>query len=310
RRAAAAWTSSCGLLGTAERTGWRAIASVATGPPGFLAFLAPTPTLPRKRRREQKLAAQPAARPRLDPSPQAEEAQKLAARPAARPGLDSLPRLRGRVGVGAAGAAMASTYVLPTAQTKKPRRSGAFSCSWCRRSEPVLRRNAVQVGTAVEGADHAAAASGDVHLRVVRLQVAEGEVDVERVADRPGRADRVPAAIVVGQARGAVHEAGRRLVVGDAAAQGPAVVELVLGAQRGEGRIAPFEGLDRIRIGVAELDAHLFQRRPAGLGEAGRHREALVDLPVRTDLQQRRRGQLGAARAVEEQRGRHRTGAE
>src|SRR5690606_9617912 len=73
RRAAAAWTSSCGLLGTAERTGWRAIASVATGPPGFLAFLAPTPTLPRKRRREQKLAAQPAARPRLDPSPQAEE---------------------------------------------------------------------------------------------------------------------------------------------------------------------------------------------------------------------------------------------
>src|SRR5690606_39778121 len=105
----------------------------------------------------------------------------------------------------------------------------------------VLRRDAVQVGAAVERAGDAAAAGGGVHAGVVGLEVAEGEVHVQRVAERPGGADRVPAAVVVGQARGAVHQAGRGLVGGDAAAQGPAVVELVLGAERGEGRIVPFE---------------------------------------------------------------------
>src|SRR5690606_30703731 len=136
----------------------------------------------------------------------------------------------------------------------RPRRSGACveTRRW-RRSEAVLGRHAVQVGAAVERADDAAAAGGDVHARVVRLQVAEGEVDVELVADRPGGADRVPATVVVGQARGPVHQAGRGLVVGDAAAQGPAVVELVLGAQRHEGRVAPLERLDRVRIRVVEL---------------------------------------------------------
>src|SRR5690606_24563896 len=85
----------------------------------------------------------------------------------------------------------------------RPRRSGACveTRRW-RRSEAVLGRHAVQVGAAVERADDAAAAGGDVHARVVRLQVAEGEVDVELVADRPGGADRVPATVVVGQARG------------------------------------------------------------------------------------------------------------
>src|SRR5690606_4333735 len=107
---------------------------------------------------------------------------------------------------------------------KSPAEAGLFITRF-QRSEPVLRRNTVQVGAAVERTDDAAAARGGVDPRVVRLQVAEGEVHVQRIADRPGRTDRVPAAIVVGQARGAVHEAGGGLVVGNAAAQGPAVVE-------------------------------------------------------------------------------------
>src|SRR5690606_2336114 len=114
-------------------------------------------------------------------------------------------------------------------QQKKPRLGGAFSWSG-RGSEVVARRDAEQVGVAVEWAGDGAAAGGGADLRVLGLEVREREVQLQRIAHLPGGADRVPVAIVVGQARGAVREAGRGLVDGEAATQGPGFVEDVLGA--------------------------------------------------------------------------------
>src|SRR5690606_13442632 len=133
-------------------------------------------------------------------------------------------------------------------------------------SEAVLRRHAEQVGVALVGTADGAATGREVDLGILRLQVGEGEAHVHRIADVPGGTDRVPAAIVVGQARGAVLDAGRGFVIRDATAQGPGVVELVFRAQRHERGVLPAEGLDRVRVGVVELDAHFAQRRPAGFG--------------------------------------------
>src|SRR5690606_2591975 len=132
------------------------------------------------------------------------------------------------------------------AQRQSPALAGLFLVNASTRSEAVLRRHTEQVGIAVVRTGDRVSAGGEVDLRVLRLEVGEREVHRQRLAHVPGGTDGVPATVVVGQARGAVRDAGRGLVVGHAAAQRPGVVELVLGAERHELRVGPLEGLDRV----------------------------------------------------------------
>src|SRR5690606_9445633 len=237
RRAAAASTSTCRLRGTAARAAEEAgcFGSDRTAGCPRLRWPPPQPSAARgggsdASRPVQNDAVFPPYSHRIASQPPAAGRERRVAActndtvfptvfatvfPTASPD-NPLPRLRGRVGVGAAEAATATAHAHPDVPRKSPAEAGLF-ITRSQRSESVLRRDTAQVGAAVERTDDAAAARGGVDPRVVRLQVAEGEVHVQRITDRPGRTDRVPAAIVVGQARGAVHEAGGGLVVGNAA---------------------------------------------------------------------------------------------
>src|SRR3546814_18415203 len=76
----------------------------------------------------------------------------------------------------------------------------------------TLFRSVVVGATVVLAAEVRAAGRGDPHHRGVgHLDARVAGGDVEVVARRPGRADRVPHAVLVGQARGAVRQAHRRV---------------------------------------------------------------------------------------------------
>src|SRR5690606_9395230 len=165
-------------------------------------------------------------------------------------------------------------------------------------SEAVLRRDAIQVGGTLELAEQAVVRRLDADVRGVRLQARVGEAELQVVGVVPGGTDRVPLAILVRQARGAVRERGRGLVVGVAGTQGPRVVEHELAADGGEPRLAPAERLDGRRVRAIELDAHFLQRLPAGFRVGRRHGEAVGELVGDLDRGRARGGQLGACPAV------------
>jgi predicted PurR-regulated permease PerM len=99
----------------------------------------------------------------------------------------------------------------------------------------------------------------------------------------------------------AVLDAGRGLVAGDAAAQGPGVAQDVFGAKRIEHRVLPLERLDRVGVRVVELDPDLLQRGPAGVRGGAEQRQPVAGLPGGGQRGDRGGGQLGAGAAVLEQ---------
>src|SRR6478672_899519 len=114
---------------------------------------------------------------------------------------------------------------------KSPAEAGLFRLTSRSRSEAVLQRQAEQVGVAAVDTGQARATRGDdVDRRIVDVDALVGRIDAERVAGVPGSADRVQLAIVVGQARVAGDIVGRRLVDGEAAAQGEGRIDVPLDA--------------------------------------------------------------------------------
>src|SRR5690606_18280404 len=86
-----------------------------------------------------------------------------------------------------------------------------------------------------------------------------------------------------------------RIVAGDAAAQGPALVQLVLGADRIEPAVLPVVVLGRVGLcRVVELDADLLERVPAGQVGLGHQCQPVVDFPGGAEGVDAGQGQHGA----------------